>query len=460
MSEPSRAGTPPLSGMRGFILIWLGQLVSMLGTGMTSFALSFYLFEKTGQATALTIAIFAFVAPSILLSPLAGALVDRSNRKLVVIITDLAAGIVTIAWLLIVWRNGNLELWQVYLGNAITGAFNAFQFPAFSAAVTLMIPKEQYGRAAGMLDFAGAASNILAPAFAGALLGPLGLAGVMAIDVATFLLAIAAVLVVHMPQPVGEPRAEGEKQASLWQDSLFGFRYILARPSLLGLQFAFTAINFISAFGGVIAIPLILARTGNNAGTLATVQSVAAFGGVLGGLLMSAWGGPKRRVRGVLWGMTAESLLGPIVLGVARGLPGWIFGSFMSQAFIPIINGSNQAIWQSKVPPAVQGRVFATRRMIAQFSFPIAVLFAGPLADRVFEPAMQGDGAAAALFGPLVGTGPGAGMGLMVALSGVFGAAVGIIGYLVPAVRHVEQILPDFDATVAAPQSEPAEVAM
>jgi hypothetical protein len=263
-----------------------------------------------------------------------------------------------------------------------------------------------------------------------------------------------------MPQPAAEPRAEGEKPPSLWQDSLFGFRYILARPSLLGLQFAFTAINFISAFGGVIAIPLILARTGNNAGTLATVQSVAAFGGVLGGLLMSAWGGPKRRVRGVLWGMTAESLLGPIVLGVARGLPGWIFGSFMPQAFLPIINGSNQAIWQSKVPPAVQGRVFATRRMIAQISFPVAVLFAGPLADRVFEPAMQGGGAMAALFGPLVGTGPGAGMGLMVALSGVFGAAVGIFGYLVPAVRNVEQILPDFDAPAGAQPSSPAEAAV
>jgi len=451
---------PRLAGMRGFVIIWLGQLVSMLGTGMTNFALSFYLFEKTGQATALTISIFAFVAPSILLSPLAGALVDRSNRKFVVIVTDLAAGLVTIAWLLIVLRAGNLELWQIYLGNAITGAFNAFQFPAFSAAVTLMIPKEQYGRASGMLNFAEAASSILAPAFAGALLGPLGLAGIMGIDVATFTLAIAAVLVIHMPQPAAEPRAEGEKQPSLWQDSLFGFRYILARPSLLGLQFAFTAINFISAFGGVIAVPLILARTGNNAGTLATVQSVAAFGGVLGGLLMSVWGGPKRRVRGVLWGMTAESLLGPIVLGVARGLPGWIFGSFMPQAFLPIINGSNQAIWQSKVPPAVQGRVFATRRMIAQFSFPIAVLFAGPLADRVFEPAMQGGGAAAALFGPLVGTGPGAGMGLMVALSGVFGAAVGLIGYLVPAVRHVEQILPDFDAPAGAPMSEPVEATL
>ena len=437
---------PRLAGMRGFVLIWLGQLVSLLGTGMTNFALSFYLFEKTGQATALTIAIFAFVAPSILLSPLAGALVDRSNRKFVVIVTDLAAGLVTIAWLLIVLRAGDLELWQIYLGNAITGAFNAFQFPAFSAAVTLMIPKEQYGRAAGMLDFAGAASNILAPAFAGALLAPLGLAGIMAIDVATFVLAIIAVLVVHMPQPAPEPRAEGEKAASLWQDSLYGFRYILARRSLLGLQLVFTVINFTAAFGGVIAIPLILARTGNNAATLATVQSVAAVGGVVGGLLMSAWGGPKQRVRGVLWGMTVESLLGPIVLGVARGLPGWIVGSFMSQAFIPIINGSNQAIWQSKVPPAVQGRVFATDSMLRLSLNPAGYLLAGLLADRLFEPAMAVGGALVPVFGPLVGTGPGAGMALMFVGTATLGSLTSLLAYLFPAIRHVERDLPDFDS--------------
>lgn len=437
---------PRLSGMRGFVLIWFGQLVSMLGTGMTNFALSFYLFQKTGQATALTIAIFCFVAPSILLSPLAGALVDRSNRKFVVIITDLAAGVVTIAWLTIVLTSGELALWQVYLGNIITGAFNAFQFPAFSAAVTLMIPKAQFGRAAGMMDFAGAASGILAPALAAALLGPIGLAGIMAVDVVTFVFAILAVLMVHMPQPEAEPQPEGAARPSLWQDSLYGFRYIRARPSLLGLQFAFTALNFIAAFGGVITVPLILARTGNSATTLATVQSIAAVGGVTGGLLMSTWGGPKRRVRGVLLGMSAESLLGPVVFGLARAVPGWVFGSFMSQGWIPIINGSNQAIWQAKVPPAVQGRVFATRRMIAQFSFPIALLFAGPLADRVFEPAMQSDTWLAAVFGPLVGTGAGSGMSLMVFLSGLLGVAVGLVGYMVPAVRNVEDILPDFDA--------------
>lgn len=438
------------SGMRGFTVIWFGQLISMLGTGMTNFALSFYIFQKTGQATALTIAIFCFVAPSIILSPLAGALVDRWNRKLVIILTDLAAGIVTLGWLLILATAGDLQLWQIYLGNIITGAFNSLQFPAFSAAVSLMIPKAQFSRAAGMLDFAGAASNILAPAFAGALIGAIGLVGIMLIDVVTFVVAILSVIVVHMPQPEPEPVPAGGKRPSLWQDSIYGFRYIKERPSLLGLQFAFTALNFISAFGAVIATPMILARTDNNAASLATVQSIAAFGGVAGGLIMSTWGGPKRKVKGVLLGMSGESILGPVVIGLSRAVPGWAVGSFMSQLFIPIINGSNQAIWQSKVPPAVQGRVFATRRMIAQISFPVAILFAGPLADRIFEPAMSSDGALAAVFGPLVGTGAGAGMSLMVLLSGLLGIAVGLIGYSIPAVRNVEDILPDFD-TVPAP---------
>ncbi len=441
--------TNRLAGMRGFTVIWFGQLLSLLGTGLTNFALSFYLFEKTGQATVLTIAIFCFVAPSIILSPLAGALVDRSSRKLAIILTDLAAGIVTVAWLLIYVATGELELWHIYLGNIIAGAFSSMQFPAFSAAVSLMIPKQQFSRAAGMIDFAGAASNILAPALAGALLGPFGLMPLFLIDVVTFVIAILAVLVVHMPQPAPEPRPEGGKRPSLWQDSLFGFRYIWQRPSLLGLQFAFTALNFISAFGGVLAVPMILARTGNNAASLATVQSIAAFGGIVGGLVMSTWGGPKRKVKGVLLGMSAESIFGPIVIGLSRAIPGWAAGSFMTQLFIPIINGSNQAIWQSKVPPAVQGRIFATRRMIAQISFPAAVLLAGPLADKVFEPAMSEGGSLASLLGGLLGVGPGAGMSLMILLSGVLGVAIGLIGYSIPAVRNVEDILPDFDAAPA-----------
>lgn len=155
--------------------------------------------------------------------------------------------------------------------------------------------------------------------------------------------------------------------------------------------------------------------------------------------------------------MSAENLLGPIVIGLAKAVPGWAAGSFMSQLFIPIINGSNQAIWQSKVPPAIQGRVFATRRMIAQISFPVAVLIAGPLADKVFEPAMSSDGWAAAIFGPIVGTGAGAGMSLMILLSGIVGVVIGLVGYSIPALRDVEDIMPDFDAlTAPIVNNEPA----
>lgn len=441
------SASPNPRGMRDFVTVWIGQLVSMLGTGMTNFALSFWIFEQTGEATALTIAIFAFFAPSVLLSPIAGALVDRFDRKTIIILSDLAAGIVTIGWLILV-LTGDLELWQIYIGNVIAGAFNSLQFPAFSAAVSLMVPKEQFGRAAGMMDFAGAASQILAPAFAGALLGIIGLAGIMLIDVITFLFAIIALLLIRIPEPENAA-AEKATQGSIWQESLFGFRYIKQRPSLLGLQLVFTTLNFLAAFGMAVMVPMILARTGNNELILASVQSISAIGGVAGGLLMSTWGGPKRRVNGVLLGMTVESLLGPTVMGLARSLVGWAFGGFFIQAVIPVINGSNQAIWQSKVPPSMQGRVFATRRMIAQVAFPFAVLIAGPLADNVFEPAMQGAGFLAQTFGWLVGTGVGSGMSLMMVFSGLLGALVGLGGYLFPAVRNAEDILPDFD--MAAP---------
>jgi hypothetical protein len=266
-------------------------------------------------------------------------------------------------------------------------------------------------------------------------------------------------MVIRIPQPEPEAIPEGSKRPNMWQDSLFGFRYIKERPGLLGLQFAFTALNFISSFGAVLIVPMILARTANDAASLATVQSIGAFGGVAGGLIMSTWGGPKRKTKGVLLGMSVESLLGPVVIGLSRGVPGWVAGHFTTHLVIPVINGSNQAIWQSKVPPALQGRVFAIRRMIAQISFPVAVLLAGPLADKVFEPAMSAGGALASSLGGLVGSGPGAGMSLMVLLSGIIGVAIGLIGYSIPAVRNVEDILPDFDAIPApqaAAETEPA----
>lgn len=233
------------------------------------------------------------------------------------------------------------------------------------------------------------------------------------------------------------------KKSSLLQESLYGFRYILQRPSLLGLQLTLMATNLLAAFAYGVMSPMILARSGNNAQVLGTVLSISGVGGVIGGFMMSLWGGPKRRVHGVLGGLALESLVGVTLLGLGRSLPVWAAAAFCSAFLIPIISGSNQAIWQSKVPPDVQGRVFSVRRLIAQVTSPLGVLIAGPLADFVFEPAMRSQNVFSALFGTIVGIGPGAGMALMFVLAGILGVVVGLSGYFFRVVRDAESLLPD-----------------
>ncbi len=435
------------TGMRAFFIIWLGQLVSLLGTAMSNFGLTIWAYETTGQATALALVGFFFVTPMVVLSPTAGAIVDRSNRKLMMMLSDLAAGFVTIVQLALL-VTGNLQIWHLYITAAIAGTFQTFQWPAFSAAITTMLPKEQYGRANGLFELAGSASGIFAPIMAGALLGPIGLTGLLVLDVVTFSFAIGALLFVYIPQPA-ITKAGLEGRGSIWKESGYGFRYIFARPSLLGLQLVFLAGNLFSSLAFAIMAPMLLARTGNDELIFGSVQSAGAIGGVVGGVAMSAWGGTKRRVHGVLGGWVLVSLLGQVMMGLGQSLPVWVVASFVGIFFVPIINGSNQAIWQSKVAPDVQGRVFAVRRLIAWFVSPLSRLMAGPLADYVFEPAMQKGGSLASLFGGLVGTGPGAGMGLMFVVTGLLAALVGVAGYTIRVVRDAEEILPDYDMAVA-----------
>jgi DHA3 family macrolide efflux protein-like MFS transporter len=193
---------------------------------------------------------------------------------------------------------------------------------------------------------------------------------------------------------------------------------------------------------------MILGRTGNDELIFGSVQSAGAIGGVIGGVAMTVWGGPRRRVHGVLLSWSCTSLLGQTVLGLGQALPAWAVGSFVWSFFGPIINGSNQAIWQAKVAPDVQGRVFTARQFIAWLVLPVTQLLAGPLADRILEPAMAEGGSLAPVFSWLVGTGTGAGIGLLFAVTGGLAALASLGGYLFPAVRDAEDILPDHDLTM------------
>ena len=444
-----------LSGMPGFLLFWAGQVVSLLGTSMTGFGVTIWAYETTGSATALALAGFFFTTPLLLFSPVAGALVDRSNRKLMMMLSDLASGLATI-FLMVMYFTGNLQIWHLYIANAFSGAFQAFQWPAFSSAITTMLPKEQYGRANGLMSLAEAGTGILGPVLAGALLAIVGLGGVFFIDMVTFVVAIGALLLVHVPQPARTQVGE-QASGSLLKESLYGFYYIIKRPSLLGLQIIFMVGNFFATMGYVLMAPMILARTGNSAMTLASVNSISAIGGVAGGALMSAWGGTRRKVHGVLTGWAVSGLLGMVLMGLGQTAVIWAVSGFLGTLLVPWVNTSNQSIWQAKVAPDLQGRVFSIRRLIAWFIMPLATLVAGPLADQVMEPAMMPGGALAPVFGDWVGTGPGAGMALIMVFAGLAIITVGLGGYAVRRVRQVETIMPDHEGAekAAAEEGEP-----
>lgn len=441
------------TGMAGFITVWIGQIVSLVGTNMTALGLPIWAFAQTGRATDLTLMWFFYTIGYTVMSPIAGVFVDRSNRKFMMMISDLASGMTTVA-ILILHSMGHLEIWHLFVTSTIQGIFQSFQFPAFSVAVTLMVPKEHYIRANSLMEVAGDGARIIAPMLAGALLGALGdvrgLQAILLIDIVSFIVAIVTLLFVHVPQP--EPSAEARAgQENMLQEVIVGFRYILERPSLSGLLLIFMIGNFLETISYSLWSPMVLARSGNNEWLFATLQSVGAIGRVLGGAAIAAWGGFKRRVHGLLLGWSLTTVLWTILFGLGRpepvwpGLVIWFVAAFAGSLVGSLPNSSSQAIWQSKVPPDMQGRVFSVRAAIAFAVTPLSTLLAGPLADQVMEPGMQEGGALAGMFGWLVGTGPGAGMALIHVLIGLSSLFLVGIAYLIPAIRNVEDILPDHE---------------
>lgn len=438
-----------ISGMRAVSWLWFGQLISLVGTGMTRFAATVWIWQQTESATAVAFFWFFVFAPGIFLSPVAGALVDRWNRKRVLIGSDLGAGVATIC-LFALHAAGLLEIWHLFAAGLVASAFEAFQNPAQAASITTMVPREQLGRANGIMSMVQFGATVVSPVVAGILFAPIGLDGIFGVDIATFLFAVGVLFLLEIPQPAAT--AEGTAgRGSLRQEIAYGFKYILERKGLVNLLVLFGMVTFLVAFFVGVISPMILARTGNDEALLGLVLSLNGVGGVLGGFLLASWGGPKTRIVGVLGGIIAMNF-GIVLTGFGQSVWLWGIGAFLTAFFIPIINGCNRVIWQSKVAPDVQGRVFGVMRVVGQAAFPLAMAFVGPLADYVFEPAMAPEGALAPFFGALVGTGAGAGMSLMMVLAGGVGIVVGLLGFVVRSVRAVETVLTD-----QVPDSAPAE---
>jgi MFS transporter, DHA3 family, macrolide efflux protein len=437
-------------GMRTFIVIWFGQLVSTLGSGLTGFALGIWLYMDSGSTTLFALNMLAFAVPNLVVSPFAGALVDRFDRRLVLIFSDAGAGLSTAAVALLFFT-GNLEYWHIFIATAVNSACSAFQWPAHSAATTMLVPKAQLGRAGGMVQIGEAISQLIAPAAAGFLLVTTGLLGILIIDAVTWLIAIGTLLFVRIPSPPKSEAAEAAR-GSIFKEAVFGWRYITGRAGLFGLLIVFASTNFLNSLTGPLLAPLVLSMTTPD--VMGYLASGVGVGMLIGTLVMSAWGGPKRRIYGILGFLMLQGVF-LMLLGLRPSLLLMAVAGFGLMFCMPIVNGCSQALWQTKVPPDLQGRVFAVRRMIAWSVIPLAYVLAGPLNDFVFNPLLAEGGALASSVGLVIGVGPGRGTGLMFILVGLLTMLVVLwLGWLNPRVRNVEVEIPD------GMQEEPKEEAL
>jgi MFS family permease len=424
------------TNLRNFIIIWIGQMVSATGSSMTSFAVSVWVWKITDRATALTMLSFFSLLPAIALALVSGIIVDRYNRKLLMLLGDTVSVIATIV-IVFLYLSNNLQIWHIYITGAVSRTFNELQLLAYSASMGLMVPKKHYSRVSSLDFFSHYGSQILAPAFAGYLYHIIGLVGISLIDMLTFTCAITCVLLAKIPQPVS---AELEKQHSknIWHELIVGWRYIYTYKSLLAVLITGVVFWFFHDLGGSLYTPMILSRSNNNTLLLGSLSSAAGLGGVIGALVISTWGGPKRHIKGFLWGMIGAGI-SKTFFGLANTNLMWIGAQFCSSLNFPLNGSSENAIWLAKVPGHIQGRVFAARSLFLQLFSAIAYLIAGPLADKIFEPAMKPDGQLAWLFGSIFGIGKGAGMALLYVLCALCMLLVGIFGFNVRLLWNIEE---------------------
>lgn len=432
------------NGMTGLFIIWLGQMISGIASSITSVALPIWIFSLTDSGAAVGWLEFFYFGSYLLVVLFAGILIDRSNRKTMMLMYDFLS-LSGLAILLVLQTAGLLQVWHLYVAAVFQGVGSAFQSPAYSAAITTMVPRIQYTRANGLMSLLSDMPGIFGPILAGVIYLTVGLSGILALNLIAFVISIGFLLFVEVPET--PHTVEGELSHSRFlNEAMYGIKYIFQRPGLLGLQLIFFTGNLFSGIALSVAAlyPMILLRTDNSTGVLGVVQSGGALAAVVAGIFLTTWGGIRRPARAILIGWILSSLLGITLLGIGQTLVIWLIAVVVDAIFDPIVNVAMDSFLQAKVPPDVQGRVFSASEFISQAMIPFTPLLAGYFGDRLFEPAMSTGGILVNTFGWLVGTGPGSGFGLLILLCGIGGTLVGLTGYLIPSIREVDRLLPNF----------------
>lgn len=414
------------NGFTGYIIFWLSQSVSQLGSAMTGFALMIWTYKQTDSAMTVSLMTFCSYMPYILVSLLAGSFIDKHSKKKIMLVSDSAAALCTVFVWAMLW-GGRLEIWHIYVVNVITGFMNAFQQPAQSVAIGILVPKELYARASGMDSFSNNLLTVVTPVMAASVSAFWGLAGVIFIDICSFVFAFCVLLIfIRIPE---EPTGEKKKEA-LFSGLKDGICFLRKRKGLAYMILSMSLINFFSrlTYENIMS-PMLLARTGGNEQIMGIVSSVLGIGGIAGGLLVASGRIKGSPVKMIYLSAAFSFLFGDLVMGFGRNVWIWSLAGLAASVPIPFISAGQRMILYNRIPREIQGRIFAVRNALQYSSIPLGILLGGWLADYVFEPFMKGGSPVAAFLGRLTGTGSGSGMALMFLCTAVLGTAASIYWY-------------------------------
>jgi len=414
--------------LNDYIVFWLSQSVSQLGSSMTSFALIIWAYKQTNSVMTVSLLTFFTYLPYILFSIFAGAFVDNHKKKSILLWTDSIACICSITTLVLLYI-GKLEIKYIYIVNAVIGLMNAFQSPASTVTFGILVPNEMYAKISGMNSFSSSLITVVTPMLAAFISSFWGLKGVFFIDLITFLFSFVFLLFfIKIPEHNLNTRLI-EKQ-SLFSGCKEGFNFLIQNKGLLYIIISMAILNFYSRLTYENILPsMILSRSGENNNVLGFVSGIIGFGGILGGVIVSLIKLPNNNVKLIYYSAAFSFLFGDMLMGIGQNVIIWFIAALAASAPLPFLTAGQNVILYNTIPKEMQGRVFAVRNALQYFTIPIGTLLGGALADYIFEPFMKTENQLSNILHNMVGSGSGSGMAVMFLFTGTFGFITSIAFY-------------------------------
>lgn len=418
-----------LKELKTFIILWLTQALSSLGSSMTGFALVIWLYNDSGSALTTALLTVCSYAPYVIVSIFAGAISDKWNKKAVMLVCDSFAALTTVC-VLVLFKTGSLEVWHLYILNALNGLMNSVQSPASDVAATLLTPEKHYQKTSAMRYFSNSLVSILTPALAAAIVSFAGLDAVIAFDLATFAVAFTILLFfIKIPEV---PQNESSKE-TLLQSAKGGISYLGRNKGILCMILFLSAINFIASIYNAALPALILSKS--NEAALGAVSSSVGIATLIGSVIATVFPKPKSRSKTIctclLVSMSTENFL----LAFGNNTIAWCIGAVLGWLFIPLMSANYDVIFRSTVPKEMLGRVYSVRNTLQFFSIPVGYFLGGFLVDKVFEPFMAGTENTLLL--NIFGTEKGSGAAFLFFVIGIAGVIVCTVFSRIKALREL-----------------------